>query len=120
MIAPPLLWTQLRRAVGVAAAPRRARCERHTYRFRPEVEILEDRILPSGFVLPAGYTIPHTPAAMAIGDFNKDGSTDITILEQSTTTSPSRVGIFLGTGDGEFTAGATYALAGTPSAIVAA
>jgi hypothetical protein len=119
MSAPPQLWTQLRRAVGLTATSRRARCERHTNRFRPEVEILEDRILPSGFVLPTGYVIPQTPAAMAVGDFNKDGSTDIAILEQSKT-GPSRVGIFLGTGDGEFTAGATYDLAGTPLAIATA
>ncbi len=57
-----------------------------------------------------------TPAALVLGDFNRDGNTDIAVANGPADT----ITILLGRGDGSFNPGATIAAGNQPSALAAA
>jgi hypothetical protein len=57
-------------------------------------------------------TWPYSPISAVIGDFNRDGNPDLAVV--SDLPPPGSVMIFLGNGDGTFTAGASYSPAIQP------
>jgi hypothetical protein len=57
-------------------------------------------------------TWPYSPISAVIGDFNRDGKLDLAVV--SDLPPPGSVMIFLGNGDGTFTAGASYSPAVQP------
>jgi hypothetical protein len=67
-------------------------------------------------------TTTMSPSAVAVGDFNGDGKQDLAVtLQSSTNTNPGSVAVFLGNGDGTFTAVATLPQTGAgPVAIATA
>jgi hypothetical protein len=72
------------------------------------------------FTLKSTLTTGSNPVAIAAADFNNDGKIDLAVVNQGTATVPGNtVSIFLGNGDGTFTAGSVLATGATPSAIVA-
>jgi Flp pilus assembly secretin CpaC/tetratricopeptide (TPR) repeat protein len=66
----------------------------------------------SPLVLPSG----SSPTSIAVGDFNKDGFSDLAVVNMAANT----VSIFLGNGDGTFKPPTTIATGGAPTSIVAA
>jgi hypothetical protein len=72
-----------------AALPRRA--------FRPEVEALDERLVPS-FTPVGPFPVGPDPTSVAVGDFNGDGKLDLAIANSPGTT----VSIRLGDGRGGF------------------
>jgi hypothetical protein len=81
--------------------------------FRPSLEGLEDRTVPT-FLAPVNYATGGTASLMAVGDFNGDGKLDIATANSGTTPTLS---VLLGNGDGTFQAGLNSALGGTPGSI---
>ena len=50
------------------------------------------------------YTVGRLPSAVAVGDFNGDGKTDIAVADAGDSTIPGDIEILLGNGDGTFQA----------------
>ena len=50
------------------------------------------------------YTVGRLPSAVAVGDFNGDGKTDIAVADAGDSTTPGDIEILLGNGDGTFQA----------------
>src|SRR5439155_679347 len=69
--------------------------------FRPRLEALEDRCLPS-FYSGLNYPVGPSPQAVVTADVNGDGKLDLVTANSSTS-------VLLGNGDGTFRAGPTYA-----------
>ena len=67
----------------------------------------------AGFLAPSGYTTGAGPGALAAGDFNHDGKTDIVTANASDST----VSVLLGKGDGTFQTAVGYPLDRMPRAI---
>jgi hypothetical protein len=73
------------------------------------------------FALNSTLATGSNPVAIAAADFDNDGKIDLAVVNQGTATAPGNtVSIFLGNGDGTFTAGSILTTGGKPSAIVAA
>jgi hypothetical protein len=67
----------------------------HVPGFRPRIESLEDRTVPSFFTAPT-FPVGTTPVAVAVGDFNGDGKLDLAVVNQGSKT----MSVLLGNGDG--------------------
>jgi len=80
--------------------------------YRPWIESLEDRNLPSFFTSPT-FPVGTTPVAQVAGDFNGDGKADLAVVNQGSNT----VSILLGNGDGTFQPKTDYATGTTPVGI---
>ncbi len=72
------------------------------------------------FTLKSSPATGVTPVAIAAGDFNGDGETDLAVVNQGDSTHTPSVSILLGKGDGTFTLQSTLATGNTPSAIATA
>jgi hypothetical protein len=64
-------------------------------RYRPLVDALEDRTMPSFFTAPT-FAVGTAPHGEAVGDFNGDGKVDLAVVNEGSNT----VSILLGNGDG--------------------
>src|SRR5437762_516104 len=92
--------------------PRRRRAR--LFRFRPRVETLEPRTLPS-FLAVANYMTGLGPDSVVVSDFNGDGHPDLAVANQGS----GSVSIFLGASNGTFEATKNaYAVGGLPQALV--
>src|SRR6266852_8819161 len=65
--------------------------------YRPRVERLEERTLPS-FSSPVNFAVGSRPNAIVAGDFNRDGRLDLVTANEGDGT----VSVLLGNGDGTF------------------
>jgi len=68
-----------------------------------------------GFKSPLPFTSGRNLAALALGDFNRDGNLDAAIIDDQSVT----VGVFLGNGDGTFRAAGAYSVGRRPVALLA-
>ena len=67
---------------------------------------------PTAIQLAAGFS----PTALAVGDFNADGSIDLVVAEQSNTAGDAgQIQVFTGNGDGTFNAPTAYIAGNAPS-----
>jgi hypothetical protein len=82
--------------------------------YRPLIEILENRTLPS-FVYAGNYAVGDEPWFVAVGDFNGDGTPDLAAANRRSGT----VSVLLGNGDGTFQAGQTLSSGGNAPLSVA-
>jgi hypothetical protein len=71
----------------------------HRSSFRPQVERLDDRCLPS-FLAPASYAVTAHPLDVISADFNNDGRPDLAVSNNSYPS--ASVGVLLGKADGTF------------------
>jgi hypothetical protein len=96
-------WMQ--RTAHAARKARRRLDRRRAAGWRPAVELLEGRTLPSLFGPPTNYATPNGgPNDVAVGDINGDGIPDIVSADQNA----NSVSVFLGKGDGTFGARKDY------------
>jgi hypothetical protein len=79
---------------------------------RPNLEVLEDRTLPS-FVAPVSYIIDGYPEAVVTGDFNGDGRLDLAVANAYS----NSVGILLGNGDGAFQPAQNFPTGSGPASV---
>jgi hypothetical protein len=98
----------LKKLFRKSASPRRSRSPR----YRPHLECLEDRTVPSFFTSPA-FGVGTTPVAQAVGDFNGDGKLDLAVVNQTSNT----VSVLLGKGDGTFGPKTDFATGTAPRGI---
>lgn len=77
--------------------------------YRPCLDSLEDRTLPS-FFTPPTFAVGTTPHGEAVGDFNGDGKADDVVVNQSSNT----MSVLLGNGDGTFRPRTDFATAVEP------
>jgi len=80
-------------------------------RYRPRLELLEDRTLMSAvsFSTPINYAVGGPGSILttvAVGDFNGDGKPDLAVSNFGSST----VSVFLGNGDGSFQAAQNFAV----------
>src|SRR5262245_46615265 len=65
-------------------------------RLRPQLEVLEDRCLPSGFSQPINYSVGNNPQAVLTADLNGDGKLDL--ITANLGTHDSTTGTYVGGG----------------------
>jgi hypothetical protein len=88
----------MRRAASAARAP--------AVRFRPHLESLEERLVPSFTPVTPPAAVGGTPQAVVTADLNGDGRIDVITASQGT------VSVLLGDGKGGFAAAKNYATSG--------
>jgi hypothetical protein len=81
--------------------------------FRPLLDVLEDRTVPS-FLPAVSYPAGSNPAAAAAGDFNKDGFADLAVANAGS----NDVSVFLGGLGGDLRPAGTFAAGAGPQAVV--
>ncbi len=64
------------------------------------------------------FTVPRSPAALAVGDFNGDGWPDLAVTAPGATgTATGTASVLLGNGDGSFGAAASYGIGVSPQGV---
>ena len=76
-------------APGRGQRPHRRRGAPRGATYRPNLEALEDRALPS-FYAPVGYATGATPNAVVTADFNSDGRLDVAVANYGSSNTVSR------------------------------
>jgi hypothetical protein len=104
-------WLQNLRS---ALAPGRGHYRNLRRTYRPNVEVLEDRLTPS-FGPATSYPVGPSPAAVATGDFNNDGHLDLATANAGDST----VSVLLGNSRGGFGAASNFATGAGPSSVAA-
>jgi hypothetical protein len=98
----------IRRHVGAA--------RRQRWGFRPRIELLEDRRLPSFITATNLRVVPGTsPQGVAVADFNGDGNLDLATAISGF--GNNGVAVQLGNGDGTFQSAVSYATGNNPVAV---
>jgi hypothetical protein len=82
------------------------------FQYRPQVEILKERILPS-FLAAVPYPTGPYPRSVAVGDFTGTGIIDLAVANYTLST----VSVLLGNGDGSFQAKTDYTVGADPDAV---
>src|SRR5438876_11229542 len=80
--------------------------------YRPLVELLEDRTLPS-FLAATSYAVDSGPQSVVAADFNGDGIPDLAVANALSGT----VSVLLGKGDGSFQAAHNNAVGSRPQSL---
>src|SRR5262245_51237760 len=81
--------------------------------FRPQLQLLETRIVPS-FIAAIDTQTQAIPTAIAAADFNNDGKLDVAV----TNAGGHAMHVLLGKGDGTFQSPTSYDADGAPTGIV--
>jgi hypothetical protein len=81
-------------------------------RFRPLLEVLEDRSVPS-FLPAVSYPVGANPAALAVGDFNNSGRDGLVVANAG----DNDVSVFLGGPGGALQPVGTYAVGAGPHTV---
>jgi hypothetical protein len=79
-------------------------------KFRPALENLEDRMVPTLFGPPLSFPTGPGPDLVAVGDFNEDTHPDIAVVDSTNSTTPAVVRVLLNQSTG---VGFSLSLAGT-------
>src|SRR5262249_50560340 len=105
-----LSWLQQRPFGQLHNRP--GRKHRPTAQYRPRLELLEDRTLPSAvsFSAPVSYAVGSYPNAVAVGDFDGDGTPDLAVTNQNS----NSVSLLLDNRDGTFQTARNFAVGATP------
>jgi hypothetical protein len=72
-------------------------------KWKPVLEVLEERAVPA-FLAGGDVPLGMNPKAVAVGDFNHDGISDLAVAN----TMSGTISVFLGKGDGTFAAPVNY------------
>jgi hypothetical protein len=80
--------------------------------YRPRLEALEDRTLPS-LLAPVNYAVGTNPVAVATADLANNGKLDLITANANDNT----ISVQMGNGDGTFQAAQTYSVGTTPDSI---
>jgi hypothetical protein len=81
--------------------------------YRPRLERLEDRTVPS-FIVAGSYPAGKFPDGVAAGDFRDDGILDLAV----TASNDGNVNVLLGNGDGTFQSAVSYYVGYQPGGVV--
>src|SRR5262249_47026095 len=84
--------------------------------FRPRLESLEGRTLPS-FVNAGSFPVGTMPVSVAAADFDGDGNQDLAVVNEGQPNRLGTVSILLGKGDGSFRFRQTINVGGNPLAV---
>jgi hypothetical protein len=84
---------------------------------RPNLEVLEDRALPS-FSAPIDYAVGANAHAVVTADFNGDGHLDLAAANYDSIAAYGNVSVLLGNGDGTFQPARNYNNGSAPASIV--
>ncbi len=95
----------------LGGAPRR-----HRGRYRPWLEALEDRTVPS-FLAAANFPTDTSPFAVAVADLNGDGKPDLIVTNYK---NPGAVSVLLGKGNGTFGAAQNLTTGSDPRSVALA
>ena len=85
-------------------------------RFRPSVERLEDRVVPSAavdFSAAQTFAVGPVPVSVAVGDFNGDSKPDLAVANND----GNSVSVLLGIGDGSFQTQQTFDVGSFPFSV---
>src|SRR6516165_10700371 len=91
---------RMQRTADEARQARHRSGRRPTAEWKPSIECLEQRTLPSLFAPTVNYTVGSSPVYVASGDFNGDNKLDLAVANFAS----NSVSILLGKGDGTFQA----------------
>src|SRR5262245_33379722 len=108
----PLMWLTSWLHKRASARNPKPRTERPTA-FRPQLEALEDRTLPS-FLAPSGSSAGSPSYALVAADLNADGRSDLV----SVGTNTNSVTVLLASGGG-FSKAKSYGVGASPTAVAA-
>jgi hypothetical protein len=110
------VWlARIARELGPTIPRGRSNVRPKTMRRKPQVEQLEDRMVPSLFGPAANYNVGNGPYNVAIGDFNGDHKEDIVVANHNETD----VSVLMGNGDGTFQPAQSIAVGSGPVFVVA-
>jgi hypothetical protein len=109
-----LYFPWLKRLFASSRSCRRSAVRSRRPSYRPALELLEDRSVPS-FVTAINTPTGASPNGMALGDFNHDGKLDVVTVSNGNFT--NAVNVQLGNGDGTFQAPTVYTPDANPVAV---
>jgi hypothetical protein len=107
-------WLKRPHAPFTPGRPAPAHSRRRDY--RPQLEILENRTLPS-FVTASNFPTGASPNAIAVGDLNGDGKLDLVTVGFGTFSNPNVLSVLLNSGSGTFAAPVNYTTDASPVAV---
>jgi hypothetical protein len=96
--------------------PRRTSARGRVLAFRPQLEALEERTLPSLFLPAKSFATGTHPISVAVADANGDGRPDLVVANGPSDT----VSVLLGNANGTFKAAKNFAVGSNPRSVAVA
>jgi hypothetical protein len=111
------LWSHRLTHPFAPFSPGRPATARRRWRdYRPQLEILEPRTVPS-FVTASTFPTGASPTGIAVGDLSNDGKLDLVTVGKGTFGNPNVLSVLLNTGSGTFAAPVNYTTDANPAAV---